>query len=360
MKFSLDILNDYIERGLVVKQNHPTLPLSIYNYSRVCQYDRIWDDITKQCRALILDNEGNVIAKSFSKFFNIEENYHVPTNNFTVQEKMDGSLIIGFLFDGELIITSKGSFISEQSVWAKKIMDEKYSSTLLTDKDVYEATDYNFSGDELTYIFELIVKNNRIVVDYGDTEELFLLSCIHTKTGKELTYSQVKKISEIIGCPIVKQYDGITDFNELKNIINDNQEGFVVKFSNGSMCKIKGDEYIRLHKILTNCSTTEIWEYLKNGSDMNELLEKVPDEFDKWVRDVVDNLQKQFDEIKTNMEDEFAQLVNKKEFALKIVDNPMKSLLFKRLNSYSPDLNDMIWKMVKPQWGKPFREDIDK
>jgi RNA ligase len=212
----------------------------------------------------------------------------------------------------------------------KKIMDEKYRTTLLTDKDVYEATDYNYSGDELTYMFELIKENNRIVVDYGDTEELFLLSCIHTKTGKELTYSQVKKISEIIGCPIVKQYDGVSDLNILKGIIKDNQEGFVVKFSNGSMCKIKGNEYIRLHRILTNFSTTMIWEILSTGEDIHRYLDSVPDEFDNWVRGVVYNLQQQFDEIKTNMEAEFAQLVDKR--------NLRKRLLITQLNlCYSRD-----------------------
>ena len=72
MKYDLDILNDYIEKGLVIKQVHPTLPLSIYNYSRTCQYGGLWDDITLNCRGLVLDNKGNVIAKPFPKFFNYE------------------------------------------------------------------------------------------------------------------------------------------------------------------------------------------------------------------------------------------------------------------------------------------------
>ena len=72
MKFDLNILNDYLEKGLVVKNDHPTLPISIYNYSRTCQYENNWDEITKQCRGLILDNEGYVVAKTFNKFFNME------------------------------------------------------------------------------------------------------------------------------------------------------------------------------------------------------------------------------------------------------------------------------------------------
>jgi RNA ligase len=65
--FDIDILNDYIEKGLVVKNDHPTLPLSIYNYSRTTQYEGKWDNITKSCRGLILDREGNVVAKSLTR-----------------------------------------------------------------------------------------------------------------------------------------------------------------------------------------------------------------------------------------------------------------------------------------------------
>jgi RNA ligase len=74
MKYNLELLHKhYIDKGLVVKQNHPTLPLSIYNYSRTTQYDGNWDRYTLACRGLVLDNEGNVIAKPFPKFFNYEE-----------------------------------------------------------------------------------------------------------------------------------------------------------------------------------------------------------------------------------------------------------------------------------------------
>jgi RNA ligase len=72
MNLHLEILNKYISEGLVVKNDHPTLPISIYNYSRTCQYENKWDEITKRCRGLILDQEGNVIAKGFNKFFNME------------------------------------------------------------------------------------------------------------------------------------------------------------------------------------------------------------------------------------------------------------------------------------------------
>ena len=127
MKYDLNILSKYIDEGLVIKQVHPTLPLSIYNYSRECQYGGKWDDITLNCRGLVLDDGGNVIAKPFPKFFNYEEHIAeesklppIPNENFEVYEKMDGSLGIVFNYDGEWYMATRGSFQSDQAIKAKQ------------------------------------------------------------------------------------------------------------------------------------------------------------------------------------------------------------------------------------------------
>ena len=121
--------------------------------------------------------------------------------------------------------------------------------------------------------------------------------------------------------------------------------------------KIKGDEYKRLHRIITNISNRDIWEYLKDNKPFDEILDKVPDEFYNWVKDTKENLQTQFDKIKIDIENEFKELINKKEFAEKIKDNPNRSFLFKRLDSYSPQLNEMIWNSIYPTYSKPFKKD---
>ena len=133
MTLDINILNEYLEKGLVVKNDHPTLPLSIYNYSRTCQYENKWDDITKMCRGLILDKEGNVIAKAFNKFFNYEELTlnDIPEESFEVFEKLDGSLGILFWYQGKWIISSKGSFTSDQATFGKYLLDTKYNVEVL-------------------------------------------------------------------------------------------------------------------------------------------------------------------------------------------------------------------------------------
>ena len=398
MKYDLDILNDYIERGLVIKQVHPTLPLSIYNYSRTCQYGRMWDDITLNCRGLILDNEGNVIAKPFPKFFNYEEHTaeEIPNELFDVYEKMDGSLGICFYYERELTYTeryklwfngnyetgmeyfeeivpnfddpyyhptpttkgewhiaTRGSFVSEQAVKGKELLG-KYNFQKLH-------TDY-------TYLFEIIYKENRIVCDY-DFEDVVLLGVINTKTGVEVNlYNdtedvRIQNIIKNIGLNIVTRYNTFGEgFDELKREISNSKEGYVIRFRNGMRMKIKGDEYVRLHRILTNFSTTDIWELLRIGGNLDEFLDRVPDEFDNWVRLTMLELQSQFESIKFRSVTDFEYYKiqsngDKKEFALLIKNNDYRSILFAMWDGKSYD--DTIWKMIKPVWSKPFRKDLD-
>ena len=341
------ILNQYIEKGLVVKQDHPTLPLSIYNYSRTCQYDRLWDEVTLDCRGLVLDNEGNIIAKPFPKFFNMEElsDSEIPNESFEVFEKMDGSLGICFYYEGEWHIATRGSFSSEQAIKGRELLNK-----------------YNYKNGLIpgyTYLFEIIYPENRIVVNYGDYEGLVGLGAFDNETGKEVSIDEM--INE--GFDVVKKYDGINDFTKLKSIISNDAEGYVIRFKSGMRMKIKGDEYVRLHRILTNFSTTDIWELLKNKGNLNEFLERVPDEFDTWVKETVKDLVVRYENIEKEYKwiFEHIQLVEnsneRKVFAEHALRYKHSSILFSMLNG--KNYSDIIWKIIKPKWSKPFRKDID-
>ena len=278
MTLDINVLNDYIEKGLVVKNDHPTLPISIYNYSRTCQYENKWDDITKMCRGLILDKEGNVVAKAFDKFFNHEELTlgDIPNETFEVFEKLDGSLGILFWYQGKWILASKGSFVSEQALKGKQILNQQYNVEVLP--------------KGYTTVVEIIYPENRIVCDYGSDELLVVLSMVSNASGKELDYDSMMSFNEVSKIPVIKKYDGIKNYDTLKSLISKDREGYVIRFKNGFRMKIKGEEYVRLHRILTGFSNVDIWEYLKDGKNIDELLDRVPDEFDKWVKTTIQDL----------------------------------------------------------------------
>lgn len=100
----VETLEEYHKKGLLHKQLHPTKDLTIWNYTPKVQYEKLWDDITIQCRGLVTNSKGNVIARPFKKFFNYEElnPKDIPDEYYDVYEKMDGSLGILFYYEYEL------------------------------------------------------------------------------------------------------------------------------------------------------------------------------------------------------------------------------------------------------------------
>jgi RNA ligase len=348
---NLDLFDEYVEKGLLIKQTHPTLSLTIWNYSRTCQYDRLWDEVTMACRGLVTDDAGMIIAKPFPKFFNYEEHTaeEIPNELFDVYEKMDGSLGICFYYNGEWHMATRGSFVSDQAIKGREML-QKYLDNPSCDFH----TDY-------TYLFEIIYNENRIVCKY-DFEDIVLLARI--PTHKEyVSENSVHGTGFVNSFRVVKRYDGINDFTKLKGMISNDAEGYIIRFRNGMRMKIKGDEYVRLHRILTNFSTTDIWELLRTDGNLNEFLDRVPDEFDAWVKETVRDLVVRYENIEKEYKWIFNTLIKvkgadeRKLFAEMAIRYSHPNILFSMLDGKS--YKDNIYKIIKPKWSKPFKKDLD-
>jgi RNA ligase len=293
-----------------------------------------------------LDKDGNVIAKSFDKFFNLEEHSteEIPNEDFEVYEKLDGSLGILFWYQGKWILASKGSFVSEQALKGKQILNSKYNVEPIP--------------KGYTTLLEIIYPENRIVCNYADDEVLVVLSMISNASGKELDYDSLLKINEETGLPVVKKYDGIEDYKTLKNLISKDREGYVVRFRNGFRVKIKGEEYVRLHRILTEFSNVDIWEYLKDNKNLDELLDRVPDEFDSWVRNTIKDIKTEYEKLDNEYKWIFKVLMrspqseSKKGFAEHAKNYKHSGILFKMFED--KEYSHYIWKQIRPIYSKPF------
>jgi RNA ligase len=379
MKLSLEILNQYVEEGWVVKNDHPSLPLSIYNYSRKTQYDGKWDDVTLQCRGVITDNAtGKVLVRPFKKFFNYEElvgnkwkeSKLPPMCDYVyIQVKLDGSLGILFNYEGEWIMATRGSFVSEQSIKGLEILKSKYNLDSWL--------------KHYGYLVEIIYPENRIVVDYGKKERVVFLSVVMNESyewgpfdDSEQHWTISRSIFKMNGIKkedVVRteQHFNFSDdlYKSLKEKNENNQEGFVIRFHPGNFrVKIKFEEYVRLHKIITQVSTYDIWEHLKNGKDISELLEKVPDEFDKWVKHTVKTLEyhkfaleercgKSHDYFRYGKFNDVEPEPTKKEFAehVKKYTNPkLHGLMFAIWDGNRKRIDEILWKLIKPEYSKPF------
>jgi len=333
------LLQQMLDERMVMVQKHPDADLFIYNYTNKAQYDRVWNEITLQSRGLILDACFNIVARPFRKFFNLEEHPpgEIPDEPFEVYEKIDGSLGILYWLNDKPYIATRGSFISDQAVHATRILNERYAHT------------FDKLNRNATYLFEIIYPENRIVVDYGDKDDLVLLAVIDNGTGLDLPVPD-------IGFPIVKKYDGVNDLNLLHALTEENKEGFVIKFKSGLRVKVKFEEYLRLHRIITGVSNVVIWEHLSEGRSFEDLLEKVPDEFYEWVKKTSNELSAQYNTILSDSKNSFKQFDTRKETALYFQTQKYPAVLFAMLDGKPYD--KIIWKMVRPEYARPFKIEV--
>ncbi|WP_020476283.1 T4 RnlA family RNA ligase [Zavarzinella formosa] len=249
-----------------VKENVGQDGLRLYCYSESTVYERAWDDVTMLARGVILDPVAKrVVATPFPKFFNVGERLDsVPDLHFETFEKLDGSLIILFHHNGEWRCATKGSLGSDQAKWAMKWIVGHDLSVL--DRDT-------------TYLAEAIYPENRIVVHYADSG-LFLLAAYHGD-GSEMNYADLRETGERLGWAVAKRhgYESISELLALAKTLPPSKEGFVLRFANGLRLKVKGDEYCRIHRLVSGLSPLAMWEAMQAGDDLNVLRRQLPEEF---------------------------------------------------------------------------------
>ncbi len=347
-----ETLPSLIEQGYITSQTHPSLPLTIYNYTAKAQFDRYWVPATLHCRGLVLDDRYYPIARPLPKFFNLEEYQGtIPDGVPNIYEKLDGSLIILFHYEGQWEMASRGSFASEQAKMAQVLFGNYHSDIDKLDR-------------EYTYLFEIIYPSNRIVVDYGTAERLVLLAAVQTQTGAELDHTQVDWIDRAATYPATTLPEWVKSIEAQQAELN-NHEGFILKWPNGFRLKYKLADYVRLHRIITRVQAKDIWECLSENQNLEQFLDSVPDEFYNWVKNTKAKLETQYQEIETECQRVFAELgnqttednIDRKKLALYFQTQKYPGILFLMLDKR--EYSQVIWKLIKPPYQLPFRSDPD-
>jgi len=330
MQIDLDKVIEYEKAGKLRVQQHPSRALFVCNYTQRVQFDHLWDDLTRLCRGLIFSDDGTIIGRAFPKFFNLGEPDAPPAPDepFTVTEKMDGSLIIAH-YDptgGYWDVASRGSFTSKHADEARAIWQEQAAGMV----------------PGRTYCLELIAPWNRIVVNYGQERNLYLLAVIDNETGDDLpledigfpqarTYGRFDTLTRFVSAvPTEATRDdfsqrlGLSEGHSTLPLLHDSEcspvqgerrddqdsevrrgvlelssaedagtqeveEGYVLRYASGLRLKLKTSEYLRLHKLVTGVTNKRLWEVLAAGDSLAPFLERVPDEFLEWVTVVRDD-----------------------------------------------------------------------
>ena len=252
--------------ALVYRKFQPSTGLSLWIYSPRCVYEDGWDHVTTIARGLILHEENRtVVATPFPKFFNAGERLgSIPNLPFETFEKLDGSLMIVFRHEGKWRAATKGSFESEQARWAQARLDEGDLKPLIPGT---------------TYLAEAVYPENRIVVSYPDAALVMLAA--YTGDGLELSRKEVEDISAAIGWRAATRhaFTSVSDLLAHTATLPATEEGFVMRFVDGSRLKLKGSEYRRIHALISRCTPIAMWEALNAGDDMEAIRRDLPEEF---------------------------------------------------------------------------------
>lgn len=263
-----------VDKGNINVNYHPDFPhLAIFKYSINCVAERNWNIFTIMARGLILDVlNKTIVATPFVKFWNYNE--IVPAmefieSEFTVTEKMDGSLGIMFYYEGAWRVATCGSFASEQAKWAEEWI-------VSTHVDLLAASKKN------TYLFEIIYPENKIVVNYNNFSGLVLLAIIDPR-GLEYPYDELKIEAGYLRVATAPKhdFDDMTSIVKKAETLTQNEEGYVIRFKSGVRVKVKGAEYVRIHKLISKVTPLAIWDLLLNGDDLDGVRKELPEELEK-------------------------------------------------------------------------------
>lgn len=248
--FSLEDLILELQDGYVKETRHPSLPLTILNYTDKCTYEQRWNDVTRHCRGLIVNNvTDEVIARGPRKFFNYGEpsapSYPLDTQ-VRLTRKEDGSL--GIIWGYEDVeadqshwgYATRGSFTSEQANHATANMHEVVPDSIP-----------QWQVRNTTAIDEIVYPENRIVLDYGGRDENIPLGVVDNKSGL------------IIWRPssaLVPAWSAIMTLGEALALhIPDDEEGYVLDILDEYLnvvdhLKLKGARYKELHSAIFGLS----------------------------------------------------------------------------------------------------------
>lgn len=339
-------LREMEKMGYIKGRRHPAgLPLTLYDYTILCQMDEAWNDVTMMTRGLVVHDDGRIIARPLDKFFNVDERPETKMAAILqrehglpeIAEKIDGSMIVSFFFEGLWYFCTRGSWESPQAKAAAGFMSG------LGHPDGWDR--------EMTYIWEYTAPWNRVVVPYSE-EKMFLLGIRDPRTGKEKTYAEVALIAAEMGFPYAGYRVGSIADLDMRAGTGCKVEGFVCRWPSGFRAKMKYLDYKELHRIVTGFNTKSVWKMLANGQNLDLPPDNLPDEFYDWFVKTRDALKAKHSALADKVQEIFSSTnltQSRKDIALgwQVHEPCIKASLFAKLDNRFYDM--ILWKAIEPE-----------
>ena len=321
--YDKNIIEKYIEDGMLIRQWHDDLDLQIINYTKKCEFEKFWNDTTKNCRGVVLDKNYNLVFPCITKFFNydqlsaderkeVEEKMNFDT---IITKKYDGCYGAIFIYDGQIVCTSRGSFNSFVTKEMYKMIKEI--------KNINKLSELNIG-----LVVEVICPETRILVNYGNIREFRVITAFRcdrlNNEFYELSFDEMKNALTIINendDSIIKPVEDVKmNFYDLRNWQRTHdwtEEGFVVRLSDNYRIKFKSEDYLRvaaakaylnpiniLNNILSLFDEKKDWILYENKKwvdkmkeDASALPDELYDEYLNYINDIENKVDILYDNI---------------------------------------------------------------
>lgn len=269
-----------------------------FKYTAQTIYSGTWNRVTLHARGHVFNvSTGKCVLRPWDKFFNYSElvlsdHSFTPTykasaaegmffpqnydneklqgdlGHFVATDKLDGSLCIAGTVDGKSMVTSSGAIHSEHSDWSRNWLES-----------------HNILGKfqpRFTYMFETIADVFLHPIKY-DYEGCTLLGIIDNDTGQESPFDCVERTAREWGITAPQRVDitSLADAQKFAAGLPANKEGIVITFENGFKVKMKGEEFLKVHKLFHGLTPSYLMENfdIKSMTFPESIMSVIPEEF---------------------------------------------------------------------------------
>lgn len=281
---------DDLRANEYVKEKELGEGISSFNFTRDAFMKGIWDEQTIHARGLFIDtNSGDIVARSYDKFFAIGERPETQIGElkknlkFPVQvyRKENGFLGIFSGYKGKPFIASKSTNQGEFAERFARILKEQIGEEMI------ELMAKELEAMHCSAVFEVIdpIEDPHIV--WYDRPHCILLDIVANEYKyRHLSTPLRESFARAYGLEIKHYRKTINNWEEFERFLNmanqeDWNEGYVLEDSNGLMLKIKNDWY-KFWKKMRSVS-----QAIVRGKDKQSIIQKYginqDDPYEKFV-----------------------------------------------------------------------------
>jgi RNA ligase len=190
------------------------------------------------------------------------------------------------------------------------------------------------------------------VLDYGKLEGLMYLGSVDIDDGSSYWNGM---LMTLYGIPknMALQFGTYAGVMSDLDLHRKNAEGFVI-FNDytGERLKVKQEDYIELHRVMTGLNEKQLWEWLSQGKTINEILSDLPEELHQWATPVLSRLVDDYLEFDLKVHQAFLESYHwgRKDFAVfNAGKEPVtRAALFAKYDGNDARVSEIIWKALKP------------